>query len=102
VQPHQLLAREAQRIGIEDHQIAQLARLQFALQRLFVDFNPDGSLDLLLQADDPGADKHANWLPVPREAFNLTLRLYRPAPEALNGEWPLPVIELLPEKPSGG
>ncbi|RZJ99586.1 MAG: DUF1254 domain-containing protein [Novosphingobium sp.] len=56
-------------------------------------FNPDGSLDLLLQNDDPGADRRANWLPVPRGPFNLSLRIYRPAPSALEGDWPPPAIE---------
>lgn len=56
-------------------------------------FNPDGSLDLLLQTDNPGAARRADWLPVPRDRFNLSLRLYRPTREAIDGDWPLPVIE---------
>ena len=31
-------------------------------------FNPDGSLDIYLQADSPGADKESNWLPTPSGA----------------------------------
>lgn len=30
--------------------------------------NPDGSVDLYLQNDPPGADKQANWLPAPEGA----------------------------------
>jgi hypothetical protein len=34
--------------------------------------NPDGSLDLYVS---PGAEKEANWLPAPKGAFNLVMRL---------------------------
>ena len=41
-------------------------------------FNGDGSLDIYVQHENPGPDKHANWLPTPREPFGLLLRLYLP------------------------
>src|SRR5579883_504226 len=40
--------------------------------------NPDGSIDLYLQADSPGKAKEANWLPAPKANFILMLRLYWP------------------------
>jgi hypothetical protein len=58
-------------------------------------YNPDGSLTLHFQNDNPGADKEANWLPAPKGAFNLTMRLYAPRSEALTGKWnPPPVVRL--------
>ena len=41
-------------------------------------YDTDGSLDLYFQNASPGADKEANWLPTPKGAFNLTMRLYAP------------------------
>ncbi len=36
--------------------------------------NSDGSVDLYIQAESPGKDKEANWLPAPKGKFNLVLR----------------------------
>ncbi len=55
-------------------------------------FNADGSLDLYFQNESPGADKESNWLPAPTGAFNLTMRLYAPKPEVLDGRWAPPAI----------
>ena len=48
--------------------------------------DPDGSLTLYLQKES-GKDKEANWLPAPKGAFNLTMRLYSPKSESLTGRW---------------
>jgi hypothetical protein len=37
-------------------------------------FNSDGSLDLYLQHESPGADKEANWLPAPTGPPGLRMR----------------------------
>jgi hypothetical protein len=53
----------------------------------------DGSLALHFQSDNPGNDREANWLPAPKGAFNLTMRLYAPKSEALTGLWDPPAIK---------
>ncbi len=55
-------------------------------------FNPDGSLDVYFQNASPGADKEFNWLPAPTGDFNLTMRLYGPKFEVLDGRWAPPAI----------
>lgn len=55
--------------------------------------NPDGSTDLYIQNESPGADKESNWLPAPKGKFQLMLRLYWPSetpPSIINGTWSPP------------
>lgn len=59
-------------------------------------YNDDGSLDLLIQHESPGADKESNWLPAPAGKFILMMRLYWPNesnPSILDGSWALPPVE---------
>jgi hypothetical protein len=56
-------------------------------------FNADGSLDIYIQNESPGADKESNWLPAPKDEFNLALRLYSPKREALDGPWTPPPVK---------
>ena len=61
--------------------------------------NPDGSVDLYLQHDNPGPERQANWLPAPAGAFNLMLRLYWPKqnpPSIIDGTWQPPAVTKLP------
>jgi hypothetical protein len=58
-------------------------------------YNPDGSLDLYFQNENPGPDKEANWLPAPKGPFTLTMRLYGPRSEALTGRWNPPPITII-------
>jgi hypothetical protein len=49
---------------------------------------PDGSLVVYLQPDDPGPDHRANWLPTPaHQRFELSLRGYWPGDDLLAGRW---------------
>jgi hypothetical protein len=57
-------------------------------------YNPDGSLDLYLQHEDPGPDNKSNWLPSPASGtLGVTIRLYAPKPQALDGRWNPPAIK---------
>ena len=59
--------------------------------------NPDGSIDLYLQADSPGKAKEPNWLPAPKARFIPTMRLYWPKetpPSILDGTWKPPAIKV--------
>jgi hypothetical protein len=55
-------------------------------------FNDDGSLDIYIQHESPGADREANWLPAPSGAFSPMLRLYSPTSDTLAGAFIPPAI----------
>ena len=56
-------------------------------------FNADGSLDIIVQNEDPGPQQSANWLPAPAHGqITMTLRIYAPRPEALDGRWTPPPV----------
>jgi hypothetical protein len=54
--------------------------------------SPDGSLRIYVQRRAPRPALRSNWLPAPRGAFRLMLRLYDPKSRAARGRWPLPVV----------
>lgn len=56
-----------------------------------LNYNQDGSLDIFIQNSAP-VGKKSNWLPAPKESFNLTMRLYMPKESFLNGKWALPEV----------
>jgi hypothetical protein len=55
--------------------------------------NRDGSVDIYIQADSPGKDREANWLPAPKDApFTLLLRMYWPKQPVLDGSYEPPGV----------
>lgn len=61
-------------------------------------FDPDGSLTLYIQSSWPGREKESNWLPAPKDSFNLMLRLYWPKKEILEGAWQPPGVKRVEAK----
>ncbi|SUS05177.1 conserved exported hypothetical protein [uncultured Defluviicoccus sp.] len=60
--------------------------------------NADGSFTIYIQAESPGKDKEANWLPAPKGPFYLIPRSYAPAKATVNiltdpTSWPVPAVE---------
>ena len=58
--------------------------------------NADGSIDLYIQNESPGADKESNWLPAPKGKFILMMRLYWPNesnPSIIDGSWTIPPVK---------
>lgn len=63
--------------------------------------NPDGSVDLYIQKDSPGADKESNWLPAPAGKFILMLRMYWPNesnPSIIDGTWTIPPVRKVTDR----
>jgi hypothetical protein len=57
-------------------------------------YNSDGSLDIYIQHNEPGADKQSNWLPSPAEGeLAVTMRLYAPKRQVLDGSWVPPPLK---------
>ena len=53
----------------------------------------DGSLEILIGGEQPQGP--ANWLPAPRDSFQLIVRFYQPRASVLDGSYTLPALELV-------
>jgi hypothetical protein len=60
-----------------------------------LEFASDGSLELAIQRRPPADPPPSNWLACPEGTFNLCLRLYWPAAEALDRTWAPPPVRCL-------
>lgn len=57
-------------------------------------YDSHGGLTIYIQHQEPEDEKEKlNWLPSPNEAFYMTLRLYGPSKEAIQGKWIPPIVE---------
>ena len=83
-------------ITMYDHEGFQVANElnRFAIgDRDDLVYNKDGSLDIYIQSKSPGKDKESNWLPSPDKGeLGVTMRLYAPQPQALDGRWVPPIV----------
>ena len=64
-------------------------------ERQHLKSSADGSVDIYIQKESPGADKESNWLPAPAGKFTLMMRLYWPDendPSILDGSWTIPPV----------
>ncbi|MFI5716335.1 DUF1254 domain-containing protein [Nocardia sp. NPDC051750] len=59
------------------------------------EFAPDGTLEIAVQAADPGSGvPRSNWLPIPEGGqFSLVMRLYEPDQRVLEGRWSPPALQ---------
>jgi hypothetical protein len=55
--------------------------------------NPDGSLSVYMARDLPAGVPVANWLPIPRGAFNIMLRVYGPEGSVADNTYVPPAID---------
>ena len=53
----------------------------------------NGIVTFYLQYETPRDDLLANWLPIPLDIFQLTLRIYLPSQSVMDGTWEPPLIE---------
>jgi hypothetical protein len=55
-------------------------------------YDADGSLTLYVQHDNPGLERESNWIPAPKGPLGVTMRLYAPRAEVLDGRWSPPPV----------
>ncbi|OLN26948.1 DUF1254 domain-containing protein [Desulfosporosinus metallidurans] len=72
----------------------EINRYAFGDRTENIRYNLDGSLDIYIQNERPKG-KESNWLPAPKDDFNVILRFYIPKPEVSNGEYQIPPLKII-------
>jgi DNA sulfur modification protein DndE len=80
--------------GPDDFLVANPIQRYSIGDRSSLKYNPDGSLDIFIQNEQPANDKEANWLPAPKGSFTLTMRIYWPKESFLDGSWKIPAVKM--------
>ncbi|GAA3710201.1 DUF1214 domain-containing protein [Gordonia hankookensis] len=57
-----------------------------------MNYDDDGSLEILLQHEMPPAGATKNWIPTPDGPFNLFLRTYLPGPSFVEQDYVPPAV----------
>ncbi|MFO1066029.1 MAG: DUF1214 domain-containing protein [Pirellulales bacterium] len=55
-------------------------------------FNPDGSLTIIVSNVRPDDVEYTNWLPAPSGEFSLYIRAYWPGESMVSGQWTPPAV----------
>jgi hypothetical protein len=72
----------------------QINRYSVGTKNKDLQFNPDGSLTIRVQADPPPDAQRTNWLPAPKDGdFTLYIRAYWPKAAVIDGAWTPPPAE---------
>lgn len=58
-----------------------------------LELDENGDTTLYISSQPPQGVPLSNWLPVPADYFQLTLRFYDPGEQILNAEWQAPAVE---------
>ncbi|WGY71893.1 DUF1254 domain-containing protein [Burkholderia cepacia] len=72
-----------------------IGRYQISSRTRGLAVNPDGSIDIVLQAERPDGAATSNWLPTPADGrpFTLFARAYEPTGSVLQGTFAMPSAE---------
>ncbi|WP_324783429.1 DUF1254 domain-containing protein [Streptomyces sp. H51] len=77
----------------EGYQVAnEIDRFALGDRDQMVPDEQDGSLTIYISQHNPGPDREANWLPAPAGPLGITMRIYAPKPEVLDGTWNPPAV----------
>jgi len=85
--------------SVTPYNLRQKSLVTNSLQRYAVgsysknlNYNPDGSLDIYISANEPRGFTQ-NWLPVPRGSFYVMMNMYNPTTDVIQGKYVLPRIQ---------